>query len=353
MKIRTDTNRRRGFSLLEVAVASAMAGIIATAAIAAFAQINRQLTRFQLESRVTDDAKTLVDLLVSDLQAVGGGPVRPWMALLVEDGGSAAFNSRAANFDQGGGARSDRVTYATLIPEAPQCTIQAIAGSTGKSGTITGEGADFTCCLGQLVARAGILGGRANTYAIVDQRWRQLSLTSITLNNCTASWIEGPLSILDDPPPGGDASFVDGAVVAVKIKTVYHHPGDNELRLFEEAGSFNGMDVSLDPGEVTRLASDVFDFQVQLGYDTEPDGRILDNRSSADEWLYNTVGESTAFRIADIRMVGIGTVIGVGVVDDSYQSTAQVLGGPVITLKRFHLRGAMGRAALRNIFVFF
>lgn len=86
----------RGFSLIEVAVAGAIASVVGLAAISTFAILARQMTRLQAEAGVNDEAKTIVDALVGELQGVGGGQVRPWMALRVDDGGTG----------------SDRVTWA-------------------------------------------------------------------------------------------------------------------------------------------------------------------------------------------------------------------------------------------------
>lgn len=334
-------------------MASALAGVITTAAVGAFAALNRNLTRTEMESRVSDDSKTLVDLLVSELQGVGGGPVRPWMALYVEDGGSAAFNARAGNFGQTGGQRSDRVTFATLIP-TKQCTIQTFTGS-GNTGTVTTEGSNTTCCLKQLASAARLNDAETaiHLYAIVGQQWRQISIENIDVAACKAEWNAGPLSAID-APPAAPSDFIDGALAPVSIVTIYHVEATNELMVFRDQADFRGMDVSVDPTtETRRIASDIFDFQVQLAYDTEPDGRIRDDTSTTDEWLYNVPNETTAFDIEDLRMVGIGAVVGIKVTDPTYTSTAQVLGGPVITRERFHIRGAMGRAALRNVFVFF
>ena len=106
----------RAFNLLEVAVASAIAGIIAAAAVSSFAVLNRQLVRLQAETGASDDAKTLIDFLVTDLQAVGGGNVRPWMALWVEDNTQATATRNAA-FGQTT-RTSDRITYALAVPDA-------------------------------------------------------------------------------------------------------------------------------------------------------------------------------------------------------------------------------------------
>lgn len=341
--------KRRAFSLVEVAVASALAGIISASAVAAFALINQQLVRLQRESFASDHAKSLVDLLVTDLQGIGGGPIRPWMALWVENGASVDDTGRNLIFAPPPTA-PDRVTFATLINEAPTCSIVAVA-----PGVVTSTGVKSTCCLGRLVDVAAIPGANkaAMAYLIRGDQHRQVVLTSFDTTACTASFAAGPLAAIDRPGTGGDVAFVDGTVAAASVKTLYL--GENrELRLFVEKKAFSGVDVTLDAGETSRVAGDIIDFQVQVGYDRQSDGRLSDTSSAGDEWLFNAGGDNpSAFRPEDMRMVGVGVVVAMPMNDPAYTSTARIVGGQALTGDRLHLRGAMGRAALRNIFVFF
>lgn len=336
----------RGFNLLEVAVASALAGIISASAVASFALINRQLVRLQSSSVASDHAKSLIDLLVTDLQGVGGGPIRPWMALWVEDGGAGDPLGRNATFGTPPG-ESDRVTFATLIPATPTCSTTAVTPEVVAS---TGTGA--SCCLSQLLAAGSIAGTTsAHAYLIRSDRHRQITLTLVSAATCTATYAAGPLAPLDRP--AADATFVGGSLVAASVKTLYLG-ANRELRLFEEKRGFNGATVTIDGDESSRVAGDILDFQIQLGFDRENDGRIADSSSAADEWLFNAAGDVPAsFRARDMRMVGVGVIVGVPLTDPDFRSSARIVGGQTIAGSKLYLRGAMGRAALRNIFVFF
>lgn len=349
---------RRGFSLIEVAVASAMAGIIGVAAIAAFAALNRQLVRLQSESVASDNAKSLVDLAVTDLQGVGGGAIRPWMALWVENGADsastrpAAPTTRTARFSPPAaatGIRPDRVTFASLIAEAPSCEITSITATTVGS---TGIGP--ACCLRNLVAAGKIKDrpDRAHTYAIDGADHRQISLSAVDTATCTATWAAGPLAPIDNNP-GGLVSLVGGTVVAADIKTIFL-ASNHDLLVFDEKDDFAGGNVDLKLLEISRIASDVYDFQVQVGYDSDQDGRIVDTGTTTDEWLFNATGDTPAsFNPEGIRMVAVGVIVGVPLTDPDYRSSAQVVGGTLVSASRLHLRGAMGKAALRNLFIFF
>jgi prepilin-type N-terminal cleavage/methylation domain-containing protein len=355
--------RQRGFNLLELAVASALAGIIATAAVGAFAALNRQIVRMQHETLASDNAKTLVDFLVSDLQAIGGGSVRPWAALLVEDGEDPVADSRCSSFNCAGGHVSDRISYATVVAGSPTCPISATTGTTVQS-----TGVAAACCLQKLVDVAGF-GAPPTMHAVLTSgnASRHVVLTGLNTLTCEMGMQDGPLTgannvDADNLIDSKDSSvvsvdFTGGSISGVEVTMVYLDEASHTLFSAKERSGFNGSNVTIDPfTERKRLANDVYDLQVQLGFDGNPgDGRLVDTNNTADEWLYNTSGDvlPAAIRLIDLRMVAVGVVVGVNVRDQAYQSGAQVVGGPPRASAGIHMRGAMGKAALRNIFVFF
>lgn len=365
----------RAFNLLEVAVASAIAGIIAAAAVSSFAVLNRQLVRLQAESGASDDAKTLIDFLVTDLQAVGGGNVRPWMALWVEDSGTATA-ARDAAFGQTS-RTTDRLNYALVVPDTRSCPVLSMTGTTSGDLFTSGNGA--SCCfqLLQDLDHAGffepgptdlnfhvvVVNGAASRQVSLDT----LSLAPVGPGTCSMKWKAGPLAGIDNVD--GDrlidsidssitpvTNFAGGSLSAVTIRTIYLDETTHDLFAFEEKRGINGINVVVDPDERKRVASNVFDLQLQLGFDGNPaDGRLVDTSSTTDEWLYNASSDNlpTAIDPSDLRMSAVGVVVGTNVKDANYKSGAQVRGGPLRELPKFHMRGAMGKAALRNVFVFF
>lgn len=363
-----DSPHARGFSLLEVAVASAIAGIVAAAAVSSFAVLNRQLVRLQAETAASDDAKTLVDFLVTDLQAVGGGSVRPWMALWVEDDGTAT--TRDANFGQAT-RTSDRVTYAAAAQNARTCTLVSMDAT-----EVVAEGTGPSCCFRELrvLDKAGFAEPGPtdlNFHAVVVKGGasRQISVNDIDVTACSMKWKPGPLAGIDnldgdnlidavDASVAPVADFGDqGAFSAVSIHTLYLDEVTHELFSHEERRGFDGTNVVIDPDEKKRIAANVYDLQVQLGYDGNPaDGRLVDDGTAGDEWLYNNAGDGNlpvGVDLNDLRMTALGVVVGANVRDANYTTVAQVRGGAPKSFPGVHLRGTMGRAALRNIFVFF
>ncbi len=347
--------RVRGFNLIELAVASAMAGIIAAAAVASFGALNRQLIRLQSESVASDNAKSLVDLLVTDLQGVGGGPIRPWMALRVQNAEDSIIYTQPSPPAPSTSVtiRPDRLTYATLLGDAPTCPLTAAAPA--ATGFITSAPIGPSCCLQDLLTASG---GVAHVYLIRGGEHRQVSFNSVVTGVCTANVVSGPLAAIDNSSSPNLDHFLNGSVVAASIRTIYLS-ATNVLSQYEESDLSGIGDPLATPAESTRIAGDVYDFQVSLGYDNNADGRVEDTASTSDEWRFNVVAETGAsetlpagFSREGLRMVNMGVVIGVSLTDPDYTSKAKLVGSQEFFLKKVHLRATSGKAALRNLFLF-
>jgi hypothetical protein len=347
--------RRRphpGFSLIEVAVAGAIASVVGLAAISTFAILARQMTRLQAEAGVNDEAKTIVDALVGELQGVGGGHVRPWMALRVDDGG----------------AGSDRVTWA--VSRGETCPVRD-----WTSAAATSDGAGTACCWLKMLPAASSSGGtgglsgsegegegggtgtgngngsgttvtHAQIVVVLGAVHRQVVLSELDTTTCTAAVGAGPLDV------STNTVFTGGVAELVAVQSLYvDHAAHRLVRFIDRDG-----DLIEDARELRPVVGNVFDLQVQLGYDGDPaDGRLVDRGDATDEWLHNVENDALPATVGsdELRMVGVGVVIGAPIADPTYRTTAQVVGGRVIEQGGRHLRGAMGRAALRNVFVFF
>ncbi|HEY1100394.1 MAG TPA: hypothetical protein VGF99_15755, partial [Myxococcota bacterium] len=310
--------------------------------------LNRMLIRVEREATVSDNAKSVVDLLVTRMQGIGGGSIRPWMAVWVENG-SATPGVRDAFFARPGTVASDRLTYAVLVPEAPTCAITAATATTVTSPTTGG------CCLQQMFTPIAGLDpetpSQITVFVTNGERHRQLVLNPPTLATCTSTVSAGPLSAVDTVTTAQAALLSGGSVSRARIKTLYLN-SSNELREFERFGTFP-VKPTLEAGDSTLVSSDVFDLEFQLGYDTSADGRITDNGSSTDEWLYNNNADvASGFSASTLRMVGVGVVVGTRTPEATRVHTARVAGGELIGSRYVFMRSAAGRAALRNLFVF-
>ena len=77
--------RFRGFTLMEAMVALAMAGVIIAGASSAVMAINRNVAEQGRRAAAWDEAKRLEEFLIARMQGAGGGEVRPFASVLVED----------------------------------------------------------------------------------------------------------------------------------------------------------------------------------------------------------------------------------------------------------------------------
>jgi hypothetical protein len=310
-------------------VAMSIASIIGLAAIGTFATLNRSLVKVQSESVASDDAKTLVDFLVSSLQGVGGGSVRPFMGVDVTNAAKCSATTTSVCVDS--------MTTFTTMPAAPSCTVASITNGKIELDQST---SDAQCCPfnNQHVV---LTRGLDHIERVVSQT------TPETAGNCALSVAAGAAPNLDTTTDL--TRFVGGNLTPVVAATIALDPDAHVL-----TQTLRGV-----PDQVLVLADNVFDFQVQLAYDANPvDNRITDRGDTSDEWLYNDPTETALSNIphataSELRMVGVSFVVGIRVSDKGFSNDVQVIGGKRFSVPGVYLRGANGRAYLRNLAVFF
>ncbi len=362
---------RRAFSILELAISLAIAGIVVAAAASAGVVVTKLLKLEGKKSAADQDARRLVDFVLSDLQTVGGGQVRPWMSLWVENNPTAGRDGLPTpNPDE----PNDRVTLIDVDFNRGSCDVVAVS-----SNTITfehlpappGSPDPGPCCYAW---DAPPISGPADQY--VDQplmfvkgrdEWAVRYATSeVDATNCVyghsgvnplADWTgtAGAVPVLD-----GDfeTTFAtDSTVTPISIRTLYVDEDDGGVdrlpRLMEWVDRNNN--AILDDGDDNSVVfPGVLSFHVALGYDAAPDdGRITDSGDTADEWVGNASGDTQAgLPGASQRMAAVGVITGVKAVEPGTR-TMQVLDGPAITSSNRILRRASGRALLRNVAVFY
>ncbi|HEY1097606.1 MAG TPA: prepilin-type N-terminal cleavage/methylation domain-containing protein, partial [Myxococcota bacterium] len=124
----------RGFSVLELSIAMAIAGIVVAAATTAAVNVTRLLKLEGKKSVADQDARRIVDFVVGQLQNAGGGPVRPWMATWLEEDCTARNGLPACN-------GHDRLTVVEIDPLRSVCAIESITAT-----SITFAAPDGVCC---------------------------------------------------------------------------------------------------------------------------------------------------------------------------------------------------------------
>lgn len=138
---------KRGFSLIEVMMASAIAIVIATIAVQATVMTNGMITRLRREAPVQIDARLLVDFLFEQVQEAGGGFVRPWHAVAVDDGCTAATGLPTC----GGAGTSDRLRVFLTDATKGTCPVTARTATllTSTALDTNGDGTNDVCCPAQ------------------------------------------------------------------------------------------------------------------------------------------------------------------------------------------------------------
>jgi prepilin-type N-terminal cleavage/methylation domain-containing protein len=302
MKSARDLQRFRGagFTLIELAVSLAMAGIIALVAVGAGMQVNRALVETRRRAVVWDEAKRLEEALLSTVREAGGDPMAAWQSVIVEDN-CAANGDR--NLPSCNGA--DRLTVLSAEPARPACTVQV------TGATLVGSPSS-PCCLD------GFSGSTTAAAVLVteDKRVFTLTLTSLDRPNCRVNIQPGQ----GNPTPSTVGTGSRGQVALMRPVTIFPRQktdsSEYELLRWTDLGTpatpANGV---ADEGEVQLVADRVYDFQIALGYDGNPEnGDVLDNGTNADELFGNAEAIPatlpTPFVADQLRTIDIAIAVG-------------------------------------------
>ena len=379
---------KRAFTLLELMVATTIALLVVSAATSAIFLIVRSLNQSGQSSAADSEAQIIAEYLVSQLQGVGGGAVRPWMAVVIDN--------------NNGSDSSDKLTFADVPVELPSSVTISQLVSVGVFSFFVQTGVN---ALNQPVGRCPLAELRkdldgdgfpeptavtAAAYAITELRDQQVILTSpdgstwrsvvvtdlgfeASASGCFARFAtesgtrmlkNGALSradrftgTLNDSGDETPDEWVLGQMSFVRVREwrfVAPAPG-NPGRILERVTSSGGF------GTDRILFEGARDLQVSAGYDHDPfDGIIketLDGRD--DEWINSAPGDTpfselparlgAAVSADTLRMLDIAVIIELPRAERPVDVIA--FDGP---LRRalFEGRVAGGRAYLRNQLLF-
>lgn len=333
-KIKNQACFLRAYTLIEVMIAMTAGAILLAVGLSGFQQIINSSTGAERASGASEEAKLLNEYLSSSVQGIGGGTVRPWAAVDVQDN---------AGIDN-----TDIVVIYEIDDSFNECLIQTRPGR-GNVFTfaMTSTDAGSVCdCLSGLSR-----GMRVMVTTADGSSWGALQVETVTPNpSCQATFT--PTASGLSRLPGSPGNFVGGAMSIGHVK------------LFS-VNANQQLQVQIDSNSPQILADNVYDFQVALGYDQAPgDGIITDNGDNTDEWAFNS-GVANADNIptdggtpapglvgvsdSDLRMLRIGLIIGSPTGASLLQSSAQVLNGPVRSRAGWVMRPVDSSLSLRNL----
>lgn len=336
---------KRGFTMIEMLVALAISGVVAAAAIMAFVSLARATRRIEQQAHADDEVKVLTDVIMTRVQQAGGGQLRPWMVLEVDDNQGLACQTPltlgavtlpACDLS---GSNSDRL-HVVIGADATQCTINTVVPST--NAITQARSPTASCCVNatDFDDRSLVLVGADGSLAA--GQWTTSFCTHVDPGNCacnTTPALNGYASPLVQA--GTVPNLLDGGVMMPGTTLTYFLDHTTGILSYVSDEDNDGV------VEVSELADHVADFQVQLGFDTDGD-QVADLYSNG----YPT-GAGAPAR-SQLRSIRLGIMIAAPVPTRDTPSSATLLNGGAITHARgVYLRKVQTTATLRNLDLFF
>jgi prepilin-type N-terminal cleavage/methylation domain-containing protein len=319
----------RGVTLIELMVATTIAGIVIAGAVSSVATIQRFVVEAGRSAELDGEAKLLVDYLVASSQGLGGGAIRPWVVVNVDD------NWDAANM-------TDRVTIVEIDDSLGECTIES---HPGHGAVFTFDASD--CCIDSTWDGREVIATSPNGNFFMTLT---VGTATSTPGNCQGNFPPGLTNLTGfDRLPGTDTDMVGGAIVLGKVSRFFLDSTRHVL-VMEKDTDGDGVMEQID------LADSVYDFQAALGYDPDRNGIIVEDGTTADEWLFNAPADAlgsgglVTATGADLRMINYGVAMGVKTTLTA--NTVQILNGSPKTAPGIFLRGTHGAAMFRNLALF-
>ncbi len=320
------TAARAGYTLAELVVAMSLSVIAATMSLQGLSYVTKSLSVVDKGSLANDEATLLNEYLGTLMMSTGGGNIRPWAAVWVED-----------NFNGDG---TDRVTFAELANIDLQCSIARVDRNRVMLDDSDG------CCLSEnfLHRRVIMMTGNNDSHA----HWEARVITGVDLDHCSVvTQLDRRARILNFPPSRSD-SWADGPLSVVNIRTIWVDTRTHEMKVAEDYDHDGQVEVRI-------VADRVFDFQVALGYDVPPwDWKVTDTGGADDEWLYNAPDDAwdegglEGVRRTDLRLIQFGVTVGAPSTSSADEGYSKLLNGPPRYQEGWVFRSSLGTTSMRN-----
>jgi prepilin-type N-terminal cleavage/methylation domain-containing protein len=323
----------RGFTLVEMMVAMAMAGVLAASALGAGMAIHNVLVDTRRRVVVWDEAKRVEEALLSRVQEAGGDPMAAADSIIVEDN-CAADPTRLLPACAG----ADRITIMSAPASTPSCRVDPVGT------TLRDPQHPTTCCITAAFAGPAVLLADDGDVITLDLHSPNVASCQVTAPMGQGN--PGPKTL----KPGVLALLGPG-----NIETIFPRSkganGEYELMVWKDAGTpGNGR---VDPNELELFADRLYDFQIALGYDSNPeDGDVVDTNSATDEWIGNAevVGATLPTGVARSQLRMIDLAIAIGVPSSRFNTPVQLLNRTApIAPTNTYLAATRGQVGFRNL----
>jgi prepilin-type N-terminal cleavage/methylation domain-containing protein len=321
------TSRARGFTLLELLVSTTVALVVVGTATTTIFLIMRALTRSGQSSTADAEAQVALEFLTTQLQGIGGGAVRPWMAFSLQnnatDDGSDVVRFAEVPGDVPGAVTvieplgDGRFSFFLVNDGVGRCALADLRRDTDGDGfpqPLADGAARF--------ARDDFLGHQVILTSPTGETWRSVVVDDVGLGSDAASCFAAFATNEDGLVANGalrDADNIDrdeegaerldqwvlGQMTFVRTRTWQTRPlpgaSGGALALVETLHD-RGAPVERTIFEGLRA------LHVAAGYDHAPTDGVLrlepDGRD--DEWLGNVAGEVS--RLPD-DLTGLGVPV--------------------------------------------
>lgn len=339
-----------GFSIVELLIAMGLATFIIAISTGVHISNLHYFKTTEGRSTIYQDAILIGGWLRNELMGAGGGSVRGWMGIWVEDdcGPRSIFPACQD---------SDRLTISTVTNPLQECLITAQLGPGRVQVAWTSPG---VCCMQPQAANEVSYSAKQVMLTLGDFNSQQY-VTAVNLALCQADITNGQASgNALPPPPVGNPNWTNATMTMVNTQTLYWDGTNFTLRRFIDANNDNAAQ----PGEDVIVADQIFDLQVALGYDFNvADGNISETANGVnDEWMHNNPIApevyGAGFFVAPISRSAMQQVmfaVIVGNVDTTLSlatPTVRILNGPPRTRAGWILQEEISRLTPRNSFIF-
>lgn len=285
--------RHRGFSLIELAVAMAIAGLITAAATTATVSLHRSFTGSKRRVQQSIDARLTLEYILGPTRKAGGGFIRPWQAISTTCDGDGVHTLPAC-------APQQQRLHVLEAQSLGQGIIASASGSTIKVTPVSGA------C--PIVAAAGyvpIAPGIEVNVALVPPEskvgtfgaaWTTATCRPLTAPDCGCTLLLRGTPGFNPPRAGGgplsDSDLVGGVVSIAMVQSFYIEPSNDQLMVLTDLNNIG-------EAKATALIPKAVAFEARYGYDD-------DNNGSIDLPL---VAAPTLTKAASLRTMRIGLAL--------------------------------------------
>ena len=258
---------KRAFSLIEVAAAIAIAGIVTAAALSSTVMLHRSFVTNRKRVAQSDDVRITVEHVLSRVRNAGGGPLRPWQAVSVSCEDDPVHPLPPC------GPRRGRLHVVQVEPRIAG-SITSVDGNEVIVATAGGNcplpAGLFPIVYAPAERHLAALGGAAWRTGVCAPLPGGCGCIVVPATDAVGFSVPGTTT-----SPLTDAMFTDGVIVGGRVSTYFVDDATKTLRVLTDLRKVG-------VAETTSLMPTAAAFEARLGYDVDGDG-VLETPLRTDQ----------------------------------------------------------------------